>query len=98
MVKIRKQAKAEEDLKNIWLYSFETWGEQQADWYYDELVKGMNLLARNPDLGTACDDIRTGYRSFKIKRHVVFYKITPTFLSIVRVLHERMDSQHHLIV
>lgn len=91
MLKIHKLAQAEADLLEIWRYSFETWGEAQADRYYDALVRGINLLVRNPNIGTACDDIREGYRRFKIERHVIFYKISPEILTIVRVLHERMD-------
>jgi plasmid stabilization system protein ParE len=29
--------RAETDLRGIWLYSLETWGEEQADCYLDEL-------------------------------------------------------------
>lgn len=91
ILKIHRLARAEEDLTEIWRYSFETWGEAQADRYYDALVQGIDLLAKNPDIGTTCDDIRAGYRRFKIERHVIFYKVTSEILTIVRVLHERMD-------
>jgi len=37
---IFKSPAAENDLENIWLYSFGEWGEEQADRYYDELVAG----------------------------------------------------------
>jgi len=95
MLKIHKQSLAEEDLENIWLYSFETRGERQADKYYDELKKGMELLSDNPDLGASCDDIRKGYRRFKFNHHVVYYKVTPSILTVVRVLHERMEPAEH---
>ncbi len=39
MLKIRKQSLAEKDLEGIWLYSFKTHGEHQADKYYDDLIK-----------------------------------------------------------
>lgn len=57
ILKIHRLARAEEDLTEIWRYSFETWGEAQADRYYDALVQGIDLLAKNPDIGTTCDDI-----------------------------------------
>ncbi|WP_430230081.1 type II toxin-antitoxin system RelE/ParE family toxin [Nitrosomonas communis] len=96
MLKIHKLVQAEDDLAEIWRYSFETWGEAQADRYYDALVQGIDLLAKNPDIGTTCDDIREGYRRFKIERHVIFYKITSEILTIVRVLHERMDIEQYI--
>lgn len=95
MLKVHKQLLAEDDLENIWLYSFETQGESQADKYYDELIKGMDLLANNPDLGVSCDEIREGYRRFKINRHVVYYKVTPSILTVIRILHERMEPAEH---
>lgn len=68
----------------------------QADRYYDALVQGINLLAKDPDIGTTCDDIREGYRRFKIKRHIIFYKISLEILTIVRVLHERIDITQYI--
>lgn len=65
MLKVHKQSLAEDDLGNIWLYFFETQGESQADKCYDKLIKGMDLLANNPDSGVSCDEIREGYRRFK---------------------------------
>jgi len=95
MLKIHKQFFAEEDLADIWLYSFEIQGERQADKYYDELIKGMELLAYNPALGVSCDHIREGYRRFKFNCHVVYYKVTESRLTIIRVLHERMEPAEH---
>lgn len=95
MLKIHKQSRAEEDLENIWLYSFETQGERQADKYHDELSKAMSSLVTNPNLGVSCDEIREGYRRLKVNHHVVYYKITPTILTVIRVLHERMEPTGH---
>lgn len=95
MLKIEKQEDAEEDLEGIWLYSFENHGEKQADQYYDELIKGMDLIVIYPEIGVACNDIREGYRCFRIKQHDVYYKITPTHIVIIRVLHESMKPSLH---
>ncbi len=40
-LKIHKLAQAEEDLTEIWRYSFEIWGEAQADSYYDALNRSF---------------------------------------------------------
>ena len=95
MLKVHKQSLAEDDLENIWEYSFETQGESQADKYYDEFIKGMDLLANNPGLGVSCDEIREGYRQFKFNHHVVYYKVTPSILTVIRILHERMEPAEH---
>jgi plasmid stabilization system protein ParE len=57
MLKIHKQVRARKDIKGIWQYSLKRWGERQADKYYDELIKGMDLLISHPEIGVARDDI-----------------------------------------
>ncbi len=96
MYKLHQQTRAKQDLKNIWLYTYETWGEAQADQYFDELDNGLKTLGHNPDIGKNRDSIREGYRSFQINRHVVFYKVASSTIQIVRVLHVRMDPERHL--
>ena len=83
MLKIHKLALAENDLEDIWVYSFETQGEQQADKYHDKLIKGMELLAQNPAIGTSCDDIRKGYQRFQFNHHIFYYKVDEPILTVV---------------
>ncbi len=54
MLKIHKQAKAEDDLIDIWLYSLDTWNITQADLYVDKLDEAIKTIAANPRIGTAC--------------------------------------------
>jgi toxin ParE1/3/4 len=94
--KIHIQALAKQDLKNIWLYSFKNWGEQQADSYFDELNTAIVLIAENPEIGFVCDYIREGYRLYHINRHCIFYRVTPTKIHIVRALHDSMNFKAHV--
>lgn len=96
MPRILKSPEAETDLENIWLYSFETWGESQADRYYDKLIAGIDSLLANPLSGQERDSIRKGYRSIQINRHVVYYRLQGETIDIVRILHERMNHGLHL--
>jgi len=96
MHKVHIRKRAQQDLKNIWRYSFEHWGQRQADTYYDELKKGMEMILENPKIGIACDDIRQGYRQYHINHHLVFYRLTPTNIHVVRVLGENMDMKRHI--
>lgn len=48
---IHVHGSAESDLIDIWRYSFEQWGELQADKYLDELDSGIRKLADNPAIG-----------------------------------------------
>lgn len=96
MYKIHKRALAEKDIKNIWLYTYEQWGETQADRYYDELEYGIKSLGHNPHLGKKRDTLRQGYYAFTINRHVVYYRVEASTIHIIRVLHECMDPAQHL--
>ena len=87
--------KADEDLVVIWLYTRETWGLDQANKYLNELEDQFHRLVEKPDLGKKCNNIRTGYRYFHIKHHLVIYRNLNKQLEIVRILHERMNIPNH---
>ena len=89
-------ARAEADLREIWLYSFKTWGAAQADRYLDELDDGLQECGADPERGKGRDDVRPGYRSQLIRRHVAFYTFTDDEVLIQRVLHGCMDPPRHL--
>jgi toxin ParE1/3/4 len=96
MRKIHVHALAESDLIGIWHYTFDEWGEAQADKYLDELDSGIKRLADNPNLGVTRGQVRDGYRALFIGSHAVYYTSTPTTVYVIRVLHGRMDPERHL--
>ena len=96
MRKIRLHARAETDLVDIWLHSFEEWDEAQADRYLDELNSAIETLAVNTHRGVRRDNIREGYRALFVNRHAIYYTVTPTTVEVVRVLHGQMDPDRHL--
>lgn len=93
MLKIRKHALAEQDIIDIWIYSFENWGRVQADTYHDQLDDAFSIVADNPYIGVACDIVREGYRKYPVNRHLIMYHFSDTTLHIVRVLGEEMDYE-----
>jgi toxin ParE1/3/4 len=94
--KVHKHERAESDLIEIWLCTFEQWGPDQADRYLDELDKGIRSLARGPEIGAKRDYVREGYRVLFINSHAVYYTFTPSIIHIIRVLHGQMDPDRHL--
>lgn len=96
MLKIHKQRKAEQDLLNIWLYTFENWGVNQADSYLDQIEGAIKSIAVHPNLGINVDKIRKTYKKYHVKQHIVFFKVTKTKIQVVRVLNNAMDYLHHL--
>lgn len=96
MLDVVTRPKARQDLKDIWLYSYKQWNEAQTDEYLAALDAGIAKLRTNPALGRPRQDVRSGYRSIRIKAHIVYYQIAPPVVRIVRVLHARMDPQRNL--
>lgn len=97
MLKIHIQRKAQQDLENIWLYSFKQWGEKKADEYYDDLIEAINYtLLHNNNIGVDCDYIRTGYRQYQVNEHLIFYKLTSAKIHIIRVLYKGMKFEKHI--
>lgn len=84
------------DLHEIWHYSLENWGEDQADRYLDELAEGMRACAEQPSHGRRRDELRDGYWSLRIRRHVVFYTFDDESMLVQRVLHGAMDPALHV--
>lgn len=93
MLKVHTQEKAEDDLIDIWLYSLEKWGIAQADQYLSHLNQSIKSIAANPDIGTACDYVRAGYRKLHSREHYIFYKYTTNAVVIMRILGDEMDYQ-----
>ena len=88
--------RAEADLREIWVYSFENWGEEQADRYLDQLDDGLQKCGVDPDAGKSRDEVRPGYRSMLVRKHVVYYTFTDGEVLIQRVLHGSMDPEKHV--
>ena len=81
----------------IGTYTLQTWGEDQAIRYIDDLEASCQQLAGNPTLGRACDHIRPGLHRMECGRHVIFYRADDTGVLISRILHQRMLPEKHNI-
>jgi toxin ParE1/3/4 len=87
---------AQSDLEQIADYTVINWGQSQADFYLEQLEKAFYSLLDNPYLGKSRDDIKAGYRSLLVEKHLVFYRLADEQLEIMRILHCRMDVIQHL--
>lgn len=96
MLEINIQTAAKEDLIDIWKYSYERWGEIQADRYVDDLYRGIQTIAENPKIGMAYSESFLDLRFLSVNLHHVFYYLTDNSVEIVRVLYKRMDTKSHL--
>ena len=94
--KISRQA--EIDLENIWLYTFEEWSLEQADYYYDLIMDEIEYISINPKSGKDYNEVRKGYFRSRVKSHFIFYKVNlkEQKVEIIRILHQQMDIESHI--
>ncbi len=91
MSRLLKQAQAEQDLLEIWLYTFNEWGASQADTYLDKLIEAMQLLSKQPLICRERPEFTPTVRIHHHARHLIVYLVVDEGINIVRVLHESMD-------
>ena len=83
------------DIDGIWDYTAETWGVDQADRYTDDIRDACNDLAAGLKQGRAVS-VRDGYLKYAVGKHFVFFVQAGDGIAVIRVLHQRMDTELHL--
>ena len=97
MVKMSFRQKANEDLNNIWNYTYENWSETQADIYYATIKFACKGIGENPDIGKEYTGINRNLLGLKSGKHIIFYHlISENEIEVIRILHERMDLKNRL--
>lgn len=87
---------AERDLDAIIEYTLENWGQSQAVKYLDGLETLLGNLALTPLLGVNQDGIFKDLLSFPYVSHVVFYVKSHDGVTVIRILHKRMNTKRHI--
>ncbi len=90
MPTIRLSRAAENDLRDIAIYTLDNWGEEQSLLYVDNIETCFQKLASNPLLGRAGAHLGRGLRRWEHGRHIIFYRPKRNELLVSRILHERM--------
>ena len=97
MPKYRLTHLSNQDLNEIWEYTFRKWSIKQADKYYDLLIESFNLITLEPNCGKNYDLAEAKLRGLKIGKHIVFYElIDDDTIEISRILHQNMDIKNKL--
>lgn len=94
--KFKLSVKARAEIKKIFRYSFQQFGENQALKYKTSLEKCFQLLADNPNMGRECNEIVDGYFRHEHESHIVFYTQRSNDIFITTIIHDRMDVKNIL--
>ena len=84
-------AEADKDIEDIFDYTAEEFGLDQAVTYVNAFDHVFADLLDNPELGRRRPEIRQGLRSIAKESHTVFYRILKDRIRIVRILHGSRD-------
>jgi len=87
--------RAEADLREIWWWSYDKFGEAQADRYLNEIDAGMRKSQCEPTSGKPREAVPPGYWSRLVRKHVVFHTFTNDEVLIQRVFHGSMNPTRH---
>lgn len=88
---------AAEDFSSIYEYTWRRFGPQQADKYTAELDSLLILLANNPQMGRDCANLIEGVRRHEHGQHAIFYQYADNGIFIIRILHQQMNPELHLL-
>jgi toxin ParE1/3/4 len=88
---------AKADIEDIWDYTVNRWGLDQAAHYLRLINTACEELAQGKRLSRSADDVRPGYHRAAAESHIIFFRRMDTgVLDIIRILHQRMDIARHL--
>jgi len=92
----RLKPKAENDLENIYVYSYKAFGQIRSERYICDLSAAFQQLAESAALGRDRSLVRKDIQVYPVNSHVIFYKTTSFGIIVIRVLHKSMDYDNHL--
>lgn len=86
-------APAEFRLLDIWDYTLEQWGEEQADPYLRDLIKRIHSISQEqPHWRPLADPDPPGIWFIRHRHHYIFFReLSAGLIGVITVLHERMN-------
>ena len=87
--------KAVADVRGIADYGFENFGLAKAREYGRGLGDCLRFLADTPTIGLSADELVVGLRRYKNQSLWIFYLADDDGITVIRVLHKRMDFVKH---
>lgn len=98
MLELKLRPLAELDLEEIWLDTYVSWSEEQANYYITEIHAAFNRIQREPLLlGRKCEFNGLDYFRYNVQSHAIFYRmISSNTIHVIRILHQKMDLPEHL--
>ena len=88
-------SEAKEDLRRIYIYGYQNFGEAAADSYFGEFFQAFERISNNPQHYQSVDHIRPGYRRCICGADSIFYRVKDSEIEIMAILGGQ-DNDHWL--
>lgn len=88
---LRFTREARHDLDDIWDYSAERWGADQADRYINGLERAFQSIAEMPEIARERTEFLPPVRIHPSAQHLIVYSINKEIIQIIRVLYGRQN-------
>ena len=82
--KLSKDAK--QDLKSIYAYGYQMWGEEQADKYFHAFFDSFTKIAKQPEAYQKVDHIKQGYRRCISGVDGIYFRIAKSQVEIMAII------------
>jgi len=82
---------AKKDLRDIWRYFVNVASPEVADRLLRDIVQAGEHARQRPLTWRTRDDVLPGLRSVRVDPYVLFYRLKPGAVEVVRVVHERRN-------
>lgn len=86
---------AEADLRGIWRYTYETWGFDQAETYFDRIEACCEAVGNRRTQSKTLDGLPDGIRIHRCEHHYIVWMDEDRPI-IIAILHGRMDFVRRL--
>ncbi len=90
MARVLRRPEVAEDVASIWEYIADD-NVTAADRWINQINERLQLLATQPLMGHAREELMPGMRSFPFGRYVIFYMPIEDGIDVIRLLHSARD-------
>ena len=95
MGRIRRTLAAQQDYLEIWYYIAAD-NKEAANRVVRAFDAALNMLATHPQAGQRRPRLFPGLRSFSVGRYLLFYRVMPDGIELLRVIHGARKFQRKM--
>jgi toxin ParE1/3/4 len=92
MGQIIQSPQAQNDIIEIWVYLVQD-NQAAANRLIATIDQKLNLLSDSPQIGQNREELAPSLRSLPVGKYLLFYRIIPNGIELVRVIHGARDIE-----